>query len=302
MTGITLRPGTIDDSYDVFTLFEETLADLSRRLGVREQTSWQDPAALERMWQERRSLYEHLARTVAHFWVAEREGRLVGFARSILRDGFLELTEFFIHPGEQSAGLGRELLARTFPAEGAGRRIIIASLDSRAQARYLKAGVYPTFPIYYFSRSPQAVTVTTDLSIEPMATTPHTLEILGMLDQALLDHRREADHQWLLSDRQGYLYYRGDQPVGYGYTGLRNGPFALLNASDFPAVLAHAERTAAGVGRDHFGLEVPMVNRTAVNYLLGRGFQIDSFVALMMSDAPFGKFDQYIVTSPPFFL
>jgi hypothetical protein len=302
MTGITLRPGTIDDSYDVFTLFEETLADLSRRLGVREQTSWQDPAALERMWQERRSLYEHLARTAAHFWVVEREGRLVGFARSILRDGFLELTEFFIHPGEQSAGLGRELLARTFPVEGVRRRIIIASLDSRAQARYLKAGVYPTFPIYYFSRSPQAVTVTTDLSIEPMATTPHTLEILGMLDQALLDHRREADHQWLLSDRQGYLYYRGDQPVGYGYTGLRNGPFALLNASDFPAVLAHAERTAAGVGRDHFGLEVPMVNRTTVNYLLGRGFQIDSFVALMMSDAPFGKFDQYIVTSPPFFL
>jgi hypothetical protein len=47
---------------------------------------------------------------------------------------------------------------------------------------------------------------------------------------------------------------------------------------------------------------LPMVNRAAVDYLLGRGFWMDSFVALFMSDASFGRFDNYIVTSPPFFL
>ncbi len=302
MTGITFRPGAIADSYRIFTVFEETLADLSRRLGSTEPTSWADPAALERMWQERRSLYDHLGHTAAHFWIAEKDGRIIGFARSILRDGFLELTEYFVRPGEQSAGLGRELLARAFPADGARRRIIIASTDNRAQARYLKAGVYPSFPIYYFSRTPEIVTATTDLTIEPITASPQNQAILDELDLTILDHRRQADHAWLLNDRQGYLYYRGDQPVGYGYVGLRSGPFALLDPTDFPAVLAHAENTAAASGRDHFGLEVPLLNRTAVAYLLARGFQMDGFIALFMSDAPFGQFDHYIVTSPPFFL
>jgi hypothetical protein len=42
----------------------------------------------------------------AEWWVAEEEdsGRLVGFARSIERDGLLELTELFVLPNQQSRG------------------------------------------------------------------------------------------------------------------------------------------------------------------------------------------------------
>jgi hypothetical protein len=75
-----------------------------------------------------------------------------------------------------------------------------------------------------------------------------------------------------------------------------------LEASDFPAVLAHAEHAAAQQGREHFGIEVPMVNRKAVDHLLKRGFRIDSFIAMLMNDKPFGQFENYITTSPPFFL
>jgi hypothetical protein len=255
------------------------------------------------MWQERRALYDHLARTAEHFWLAESAGQVVGFARSILRADVRELTELFVAPGKQSAGLGRELLARSFPATGPARRFfIIASPDIRAQALYLKAGVYPRFPIYYFSRKPEIMPVATDLTIQPVAASSEILEILGGLDETLLGYRREVDHTWLLSDRQGYLYYRNYQPVGYGYVGLRNGPFALLEPGDFPAVLAHAESEAAASGRDHFGLETPTINRAAVDYLLGRGYQMDSFMAVFMSNEPFGQFEHYIVTSPPFFL
>jgi hypothetical protein len=66
--------------------------------------------------------------------------------------------------------------------------------------------------------------------------------------------------------------------------------------------MAHAESQAAANGRDHFGLEVPMTNRIAIDYLLARRCRIESFTALFMSDAPFGQFEHYIVTSPPFFL
>ncbi len=301
-SSVTFRPGTLADSYTVFNVFEESMADLSQRLGSMTPTSAADPVALARMWEERRSLYEHLARTAEHFWLAERDGQVIGFSRSILRDGVCELTELFVLPGQQSAGVGRELLARTFPVNGAKHRSIIATADFRAQALYLKAGVYPRFPIYYFGRAPEVVRVDTDLAFEPFTASPENLAVIGALDEALLGHRRDEDHTWLLSDRQGYLYYRGDRPVGYGYIGTKNGPFALLDASDFPAVLAHAESEAAAQGRDEFGLKVPMVNRTTVDYLLARGYCLDSFIAILMSDAPWGKFENYIVTSPPFFV
>lgn len=302
MTEITYRPGTAADSYSVFKLFEETLADLSRRLGSSEATSWQDRTALEQMWQERCSLYEHLACTAAHFWLAFSASQMVGFGRSIQRDGVLELTEFFVRPDQQGRGVGHELLRRAFPAAGAGPRFIIASTDIRAQARYLKAGVYPRFPIYYFWRTPAATSAATDLTFEPFTASPENLAVLGELDRAIIGYRRDVDHGWLLTQQQGYLYYRQGQLAGYGYVGLRNGPFALLNPADFPAVLAHAENEAAANGQAHFGLEVPMVNRAGVDYLLARNFQIGSFIALFMSDLPLGRFENYIATSPPFFL
>jgi GNAT superfamily N-acetyltransferase len=301
-TAVSFRPGTVDDSYTVFTLFEETLADLSTRLGLTERTSWSDPAALGRMWEERRSLYEHLARTAEHFWLAERDGQAIGFARSILRGGLRELTEFFVRPGEQSAGVGRELLARVFPREGATHRSIIATTLPSVQALYLKTGVYPRFPVYYFSRKPESTLVTTDLTFKPITASPETLAVLGALDESLLGHRRDVDHAWLHSDRQGYVYYREAQPVGYGYVGLRSGPFILLDVNDFPAVLAHAENEVAVQGCEAFGLEVPMVNHVAVDYLLGRSFRLDPFITIFMSDASFGRFENYIITSPPFIL
>jgi ribosomal protein S18 acetylase RimI-like enzyme len=299
---VTFRPGTPDDSYQVFYVFEKSLADLGRRLGSTAPMSIADPEALAKMWRRRQSLYEHLARAAEHFWVAEQHKQIVGFARSVCHDGLRELTELFILPEAQSGGIGRELMARVFPTEGAPHRSIIASADIRAQQLYLKAGVYPRFPIYYFGRAPEKVAVATDLMIEPATATPETLEIISRLDKAIVGHRRETNHTWLIEARQGYLYYRAGEPVGYGYTGLSNGPFALLDEDDFPAVLAHAESQAAAAGRDHFGLEVPMVNRAAVDYLLARNFRLDSFIAILMSNKPFGKFENYIVTSPPFFI
>jgi hypothetical protein len=49
-------------------------------------------------------------------------------------------------------------------------------------------------------------------------------------------------------------------------------------------------------------VEVPMVNRVAVRFLLGRGFRLDSFFSFFMADRPFGRFENYLFTSPPFFL
>jgi hypothetical protein len=302
-SAVRFEPGTAADSYAVFLIFEQTYADLTRRLGIAESTSAADPEALARMWTIRRPLYEHLAATADQFWLARRGDETLGFARSILRGDLRLLTEFFVLPGDQAAGLGRELLARALPAGGVERRWLLATGDLSAQALYLKIGLYPKFPAYYFWREPRNLAPTeSDLEIVAALPSDETIQIMGDIDTQLLDHRRDVDQRWLASGRQGYLYFRAGQPVGYGYIGPQSGPFALLDEADYPVVLTHAEGEAARHGQSHFGLEVPMVNRHAADHLLGGGFQIDNFIAQFMSDSPTGRFSNYIMTSPPFIL
>lgn len=245
-------------------------------------------------------MFEFLATQAAQFWVAEAAGEILAYARSIEHDGLQELTEFFVLPGQQSAGVGRELLARAFPQTAARYRTIIATLDERALSRYLRAGVYGRFPIKYFYRKAEKVEVKTDLAIEPLHLEFH-LEDLNRIDRKTLMHARGALHQWVASTRPGFVYRRSGEVVGYGYVGSSAGPFALLNESDFPAVLAHAEGLRAEADGD-FGVEVPLINQKAIQYLMARHYQIDSFTALFMSNEPFGRFENYLCFSPIFFM
>jgi len=294
----TFRRGTLDDSYTVYRIFERSLEDFSRRTNVQADQTAGDPEA----WERRRPLYEHLARTADQFWIAEEAGQPIGYARSILRDATRELTEFFVLPASQSAGVGRELLARAFPAAGANHRSIIATFDSRALGRYLRAGVYPHFPIYFFRRTPEVAPEPTDLTIEAFSQAEQVMSELQAIDREILGYARDVDHAWLSQTRQGYLYRRDGHVVGYGYVGSNNSPFALLDAADYPAVLAHAEAQAAARADEETGFEVPLINRHAVDYLLRRGYRMDSFFAFHMCDESIGKLENYIVTSPPFFM
>ena len=298
---IIYRRGTLADSQTTFNIFNLAVIDLGKRLNVMAVTDGNKPEVLANLWPSRQPTFDHLANTAEHFWIAEKDGQPIGYARSILRDGSRELTEFFVLPGHQSGGVGRELLAHAFPPDGATQRVIIATIDSRAQARYLKTGVYPRFPIYYFGCQPEPISVPSDLVIEPITESPAVLAALQEIDLRLLGHRRDIDLAWLLNTRSGFSYKRNNTVVGYGFTGTQRGPFALLEAADFPAVLAHAETLAHAQGLTDFGFEVPLINEVAVQYLLKRGYKMDDFFAMFMSDRPFGKFENYIVTSPPYF-
>lgn len=299
---VTFRPGTLDDSYEAFKVMEESIADLNRRIGSTEPSSADDPEKLAQMWEERRGLYEHLGRTTIGFWLAERDERTVGVGRAIARDGVWFLTELFVTPSAQSAGIGKSLLSRTMSGSGEERRITISSPDRRAQSLYESTGLLPRFPIYYLWRKPEPVRVNSDLEVVPADKSFEHLRDFGSVDAVVLGHKRDADHEWLLSDRQGHLFKRDGRVVGYGYMGPRNGPFALLDDGDFPAVLAYAENQAAAKGFEHFSLEVPEINAEASSYLTGRGYVKDKLVAVLMSDEPIGDFEKYVATSPPFIL
>jgi GNAT superfamily N-acetyltransferase len=298
---LVFRTGTADDLLAAHSLFLNSISDLVWRIGI--QDSDRVPTEQERAeelarW---RPLLEFLTRTADQYWIAERGGEMVGIARSVLRDGVRELTEFFVSPHAQSDGIGRELLARAMPP-GARRSYIMATLDLRAQALYHKLGLYQACAVFTFFQELQHLTpppapAPNDLTIVPI-TLDH-LPMLAKLDQATHGHRRDVDHEWLMENRSGFLLLREQRAVGYGYIGeYFSGPFVMINEADFIPALIHAEQIAFDHGFESVGLDVPMLNRTAVKYLLDRGYQMSPFFCFYMCSEKPIHVDKTIITGP----
>jgi GNAT superfamily N-acetyltransferase len=296
------RRGSSLDSEACFRLFEAAIDDLGRRTGTIANTTASEPWA----WDVRQPLFDHLAATADEWWIAEDDaGAMLGYARSIERDGARELTEFFVHPTAQSGGIGRELLARAFPAGGARHRSIIATTDVRAVSRYLREGLAGRLPLVSFEAAPRPIAIKTDLVRERIVATDRTLEELGVIDRAVLGYARDVDHGWLATERPGWLYRRSGRPVGYGYHPVRpswGGPYATVLPADLPVLLADAETAASEAGHATVSFDMALIARSAIDHLLGRGFRVDPFMMLFFTDGPVHGLDRYVLTSPPFFL
>jgi hypothetical protein len=122
------------------------------------------------------------------------------------------------------------------------------------------------------------------------------------VDDAVLGHRRTADHRWFRIEREGFLYRRGGAVVGYGYVGRPDGsgsgPFAVLDPADLPAVLTHAESRRAELGARDLSIDVSLDNQPALEHLLARGYRMEQFLTLLLSSEPM-RTDGYIFTGPP---
>jgi GNAT superfamily N-acetyltransferase len=293
------RRATPEDAIGCHELMWSSVTDLGTRQGM----PLQGTAAEWWRWSE--PLNRLLAELAAEWWVAElpTSRRLVGFARSIERDGLFELTEFFVRPDQQAKGIGRELIERAFPT-GRGRiRSIIATSDVRAQARYYAAGTVARFPLFTMGGVPSESPPALDLTVESIEGAG-SIQAQREIEQIVLGHRRsESEIRWLLARRQGHLYRRADRYVGFSFLGSDGaGPMAALVPSDLPDILLHVEGLARSIGLERLELQVPGPNETGVRHLIGRGFRFDRWINFLMSDRPFGQFDRFIPFSPPLFL
>lgn len=99
-----------------------------------------DPEQALRFWAVR--LERLLATDPGGCWAAEDdEGRIVGTALSLVRDGVWGLSFLAVHPDRQAQGIGRRLIDATLAhADGARGAIIASSVDPKAMRRYARAG------------------------------------------------------------------------------------------------------------------------------------------------------------------
>ena len=295
---LTYRRATPTDSRACYDVFLPAIRELTARQG----SPWEPDA--EELWPRLQPMYDHLARHAAEWWVAELpDGRLAGYARSIERGGLFELSEFFVHPERQSAGVGKRLLELAFPLGRGDVRAIIATTDVRALRRYHAAGTFARFPICALEGPPRA-DADVDPDLELVRATEQHIPALRRVEAEVLEFERgDADFAWLLDDREGWLYRRDGRDIGFAFVGERGlGPIAALEPADQVAILSHVETRAAALGRKEIGFEVPMINEVAMTHLLGRGYRLDTFFTFFLSSRPFGRFDRFIGFAPPFVL
>jgi GNAT superfamily N-acetyltransferase len=296
----TLRPGTPDDARSCLDLLWLSVTEFAVSRAAPLEGSADD------WWSTSEWLYRFLATHHAEWWIAEdgKTGEMLGFARSIERGGLFELTEFFVRPGQQSRGLGRALLDRAFPLGRGEIRVIVATSDPRALARYYASDTVAQFSVFTLAAPPR--TTELEVGLSPIALTAGSTHVSAAIaiERSVLEHDRGGpEFDWLLEHREGYLYERNGQPVGFAFVGKHGtGPVAALDPSEMPGILLHVEGRAHALGAERLELEVPSINAIAVRHLLDRGFRIDPFATHLMASRPFGLFDRFIGFSPPLFL
>jgi GNAT superfamily N-acetyltransferase len=297
----TIRAAGPNDSRACYDVFLAAITDLSRRLG----TPW-DPEPDE-LWTRVQPMFAMLAEHAVEWWVAEDGGgRLIGYARSLERGDLFELSEFFVTPDSQAAGVGTRLLDRAFPTGRGAVRAIIATTDTRALSRYYRAGTIAQFPIPALAGTPGARSGNgpLDRTIQAVVATPDDLGALRELERSVLGFERGDEFLWLLEQRSGFLYRRGGALVGSAFIspGGGIGPAAAIDPELMPVILDHLERHAAERDIKEVTLDVPGPNVAAMRHLLARGFKMDPFLTVLMASRPFGQFDRFIGFSPPFVL
>jgi ribosomal protein S18 acetylase RimI-like enzyme len=191
-------------------------------------------------------------------WVAEDKGQMVGFAWSWVCGDLWFLAQLFVSPAQQGSGIGNELIKRTWePAKDKGATntaLITFTFNTVSQGLYLRHGMFPRFPIYFFS-------VTSDRLKErlegpqfrcvKLEETTLDLQHLAGIDAQALGVSREKHHRYLINDpsTQGILLYQGDTCVGYAYIAEGHiGPLAVAHSDHMATAFRTALAIAAGRG------------------------------------------------------
>ena len=295
---MVFREARCDDMVDCARVFLRSATDLARRHGN---------AAPTLRIRDMAPALAHLQRTDPKgFHVALRNGRVVAFASTILRGNTHFLSMFWALPSVQSKGVGRRLLTRAFerprpPASSV--RCVYASLDSRAQALYLKFGMYPR-GMFYLLKGPPKRSPRPDLTVDlvPLGETGRTsremLTVAARFDRVFRAARRDDDIRYVMSlpGARFFLVRARGSTQGYAIVSEsgRAGPACVMDPR-YSAGLAWATKEAArGMGAENIVAIVPGVNPGALEVFFGAGLRTEFFGA-WMSAKPIGAFESYLL-------
>ena len=243
-------------------------------------------------------------------WVAEDGGEILGFAWSWVCGDVWFLAQLFVEPVQQGRGIGNELLKRALQhARKSGtvhKALITFTFNRVSQGLYIRHGLFPKMPIYFFGAARERVTA--GLPEPPLQSiaiddTAGHMKRLAEIDARAVGVAREKHHRYLLDDpaTTGVMLYAGSECVGYAYisSGGHIGPLAVTRADILGDAFTTALKMAADGSSEKISAFLPGTCNSALSLAVNHGMRI-TFPMLLMASPGYGDWTQYLPRNPGF--
>lgn len=303
---VRVRDARASDMVPCANVFLESIADLSARLGF--------PVRKRKPAQVAKRLDYIRSTDPRGFQVASKGSRVVAFGCTTLREEVHYLAMLWTRPWLQGKGVGGKVMARAFnrpdpPATAV--RCVMASLDSRAQSLYYRAGMLPRGMVYGLARDGPGLKrpapehpVELNQVGEPGEVTQPALALAAAVDRKVRGCRRDTDIAFTL-DQEGARFFevldRGDA-VGYIILTPDGmiGPGGVIDTRFTEGLAWSAIQAQRALGAPRTAMQVVSDNDGAMRVAMAAGLRI-TFPAVWMTQRPFGRFDRYFTTAGDIF-
>ncbi|EOD64928.1 GNAT family N-acetyltransferase [Amycolatopsis vancoresmycina] len=225
---------------------------------------------------------DYVRHLLAHGRLAVAEaatGEMLGYAATIPVGDRTMLTDAFVVPGRQGAGVGGALLDEVL-APGAPR-MTFSSQDPRAIAAYSRRGLSATWPLLYLRGNPGKLATPAGWSVE--ATDPARA---ALTERQLTGTDRSADYEYWSNrpDGAAFVVRAADDVVAAGCLGGGGDEFGLTHLRCAPEADATGAVVTALTSVRSPALVCLPATHAAVSHLLEAGFAITDFDLFMTTE------------------
>ena len=272
---IAFRPTAETDLAAAYTVFHAAQEELHTRRGAPWKVAAFDPTGPWATMQ--RHLLAHDGRRA---FVAERDGRVVGFTAALVRGDFWFLSALFVDPDCQGIGVGARLFELAWDASCRRHATVTEAIQPVSNGLYARRGLLPVTPMLVFSGCPRADSGATEL--EAVTPAPDALRII---DLAAYGFDRGVDHAlWAKMSQGTTLWRRNGAPCAYSYRdtipGLI-GPLAGIDSES--AALALRAELARTPDQGEVRLAIPGTATALVRAALDAGLRFADPGLLLLS-------------------
>lgn len=306
--GVEFRDGRAADLRPAFVLSRLALQGMAESLGV-DVGPATDAESLARQWEHRRPLVEFVSAQEGRFVLAERDGELVGFARTCVFGQMEELSELHVAPAHTRQGIGPALLDEIWPGAPTREmgRVAVAPGVSRVLNAVTAHGMMPAAGHWHMrSRTAdylEARSRVTDAAEPPVVVleADRAREEWQALEPDAIGHARPGLHEFFARTRTCLASVDdAGRPSALCWAGMDDavGPAVGVTSQDLvPVVLQALDRVAKTQEPDTLSVYCATHSWWLLRRLRSLGFEI-VWPIWVMSSVPLPGLDRYLPTRP----